>query len=109
MTMSKDRVRFTIPGAYLTRSSAEDYLKLLDDVFGIALGGTKWGDDVTIICRPSQFARFLIERHKRGISNQFAVLNAELFQVSEERRPTIFDASAEPNRPGRLTYGKAPK
>ena len=109
MSMSKDRVRFTIPGGYISHGKdSANYRKLLDDVFGICVGGRAW-EDVTVICRPSQFARFLIERHKRGVSNQFSVLNAEMYQVGEEPRKTVLDASGEPNRPDRLTYGKAPR
>lgn len=107
MTMSNDRVRFTVPGHRISSSSqSEGYRKLLEDCFGECLGRCQWSD-ITIICRPSQFARFLIERNNRGFQNQFSELKPELFLPAEEKAPTVFDVSGNSSRLSRLTLGKA--
>ena len=109
MSMSKDRVRFVIPGSRLSTScDADKYRQLVEDVFGECLGRCDW-HDVTIICRTSQFARFMIERHRRGIQNQFSELKPELFMPEPEQATTILDVSANPNCPRRLSYGKKPR
>lgn len=105
MSMSKDRVRFTLSRAYFE----EDYgrkrggimREVLHEAFGVngseldgmartVLDNTR----VVIQCRPSQFARFLILREKAGFQNMFKELNAELIQP--EPVPLIWDYSRNP-------------
>jgi len=95
--MSQDRVKFTIPASRLSRDSNGDLMRgVVSKAFGECLGRCKWGD-VTIICRPSQFARFLIYRNEAGLQNMFNELNAVLF-TPEERQDTVFDVSENPSR-----------
>jgi hypothetical protein len=91
--MSTDRVKFYIPSSYWYQMEpngrrthnreASKVVALLHDAFGItekeflALTSGVW-TGITIICRPSQFARFLIYRNERGIPNGFKELQPKL-------------------------------
>jgi len=99
-TPSRDRVRFKIPSCRLSKHGSESlqYRELVAEVFGETLGRCDWGD-VIIICRPSQFARFVIRRHEMGIQNMFAELEAELFTPEDKPTPTVFDVSNNPHKP----------
>jgi hypothetical protein len=98
MSMSKDRVRFTIP-AYSMTSRGDGYRALLSEVFGHSFAGQFiQHEDITIICRPSQFARFLIKRNEMGMQNGFKELKPELFTPPEEKKQLVFDVSKNPNR-----------
>lgn len=100
--MSKDRVRFTIPANKMFFSSREfdGYKTLCKQVFGLELpsGATHFNNDVTIICRPSQFARFLIIRNEMGLQNSFKELKPELFTPKPEPTVMVFDVSKNPAR-----------
>jgi len=88
MAMSKDRVRFQL-GPCISYEVA----KLVKDTLGVDAPSFYTLDPVTIICRPSQFARFLIERNNRGMANGFKELRPELFVPVVEKKPLILDAS----------------
>jgi len=89
--MSKDRVRFTLgrnghgveAGAL---NAARRAFKLSPEAYERA----KYGE-VTIICRPSQFAQFLIWRNENGAKNGFQELNAKLLPMQSESK--VFDVS----------------
>ena len=92
MSMSKDRVKFTLGTQYLgmcppNNTKAYKALELLEKAFGIKECEAKelirkshrLNEGITITCRPSQFARFMIYRDSLGIPNGFRDLKAELF------------------------------
>lgn len=96
MPMSKDRVRFTLT-SNMTR--CHRYQQLVEDTLGIPASDVKkYGDaykPMTVVCRPSQFARFLIVRNNREIQNGFKELEPHLFHPE---MPEVVDASRNPNR-----------
>ena len=102
MGMSKDRVVFKISGHRVAFGGRESsiYRRILLDIFGIDVGQEGiTTEDLTITCRPSQFARFLIRREELGGSNQFKELEARLVPgpaVIPIKPRTEFDASAYP-------------
>ena len=83
MSMSRDRVRFTLTPNVLGKCW-QGYSEVCRRAFGQGLQGD-CTEGIDIICRPSQFARFLIYRseaiHCRKIKgcNTFNELKAELF------------------------------
>jgi hypothetical protein len=97
MSMSKDRVRFSIQHSKLDKQAYRD---VLCDVFGMTereLPTDTCNDRrLTIICRPSQFARFLILRDRAGIANGFKELEPEL--IPEEPIKTVVEVWNRPNR-----------
>jgi hypothetical protein len=90
MSMSRDRVRFTLNTFGITQATQDAFLKAFGQPIGTCIG------DVTIICRPSQFARFLIFRNELGGRNSFKELNPVLF--TPEVNPSTFDVSRNPAR-----------
>lgn len=102
--MSRDRVRFKLPIHRLTTSSqATDYRAVCREVFGTDFPeyrNSSYGISITVICRPSQFARFLILRNKMGVQNQFSELEPDLFTPDEVDLPKIVDVSRNPARGG---------
>ena len=85
--------RVTIPARYLTRKS---YIALLRECFGIYEGAFDKSRDLNVICRPSQFARFIVLRHtKHGEENNMAGLNMKL--VSPAPPPNTIDCSRNAN------------
>jgi hypothetical protein len=109
---SKDRVKFRLLGHYFDKPAATE--QLLRDSFGMnaeqihkirresnavreELGGFRCYAE--IICRPSQFARFLIMREKAGFQNMFKELQAELFTPEPPAPPKIepIDVSSNPS------------
>lgn len=100
--MSKDRVKFTMRGYYFETDKARI---LLGNALGVNAGQfdvmRRMAQDsmegVEIICRPSQFARFLIMREAAGFQNMFKELKAELIPAPT---PTIqpVDVSGNPPR-----------
>lgn len=99
MAMSKDRVSFHLP-AYLF--SAAGLTSVLEHAFNVdattfrrmrAIAETNGA--VEIICRPSQFARFLIYREQAGFQNMFKELKAKLF-TPEPELPKNIDVSSNP-------------
>jgi len=97
MTMSKDRVEFKVPSGKLYKS---EYQTLLWVHFKIArddlLRAYRAGRDVTIICRPSQFARFLIARHRKGVPNSFTDLDPQLIPDCKVEPAFRYDVSDVP-------------
>ena len=87
--MSKDRVRFTIPEKLFDLNMFELATEAFGQHFEVVCG------DITIICRPSQFARFLILRNNRGMNNKFKELNPQLEQMVT--RSKVFDVSETSN------------
>ncbi len=84
-TMSHDRVRFFIDDCYYNNSSKMGILRdVLKQAFGLGRGHsaqfmTNGYGGFYLICRPSQFARFLIYRNEAGIKNGFIDLRAKLY------------------------------
>lgn len=91
MAMSRDRVEFT-----LYPDTDTPTLRAFKAAFGMDIPAARpldWGTgSVTIICRPSQFARFLIYRNDYGGVNGFKCLNPKLVPA----RPVlpVYDVSA---------------
>lgn len=100
MSMSKDRVHFY---ANADKLGDRKYRNLLATAFGLTEREIPWSvpsqivDGVVerqqfkIICRPSQFARFLIWRNEAGFTNDFKGLDAKL--VPAETQPKEIDVS----------------
>lgn len=84
--MSKDRVRFFVGNRYYDNcrdgANYSDTQRVLLKAFGISLNESHKLMDGTsgfwIVCRPSQFARFLIYRNEAGLKNGFMDLAAKL-------------------------------
>jgi hypothetical protein len=100
MSMSKDRVRFTLAGYYFEGSHESMGLVLREafgmserDLVGVETTAKETGG-VIIQCRPSQFARFLILRDRVGYQNMFKELRAEL--IVPKPIPQIVDCSRNP-------------
>lgn len=115
MTMSNDRVEFTLT-AYAVKSGGGETIytgadgidrsgfsaiaAILRDVFGLSsneINPLRSNGSITIRCRPSQFARFLILRNEAGFRNGFKELNPKLI-CPVERQPHI-DVSKRAFRP----------
>ncbi|ADD21643.1 hypothetical protein [Caulobacter phage Cd1] len=98
MTMSKDRVHFFLPGQHAndgdSRTVAVDRAAV--EAFGLPLSHAKAirKRRVEIVCRPSQFARFLIFRNVYGGVNDFKGLEAKL--VTPPAPPEQVDVSRNP-------------
>ena len=81
--MSKDRVHFYITA---TISRQIPVCGAFQEAFGRECPKVHDFDEpVKIICRPSQFARFLIYRDQRGGTNGFKCLNASLVAGCEPK------------------------
>lgn len=98
--MSKDRVRFKIQSdRILCGSSAAATTRALEEALGIHVAclheQARNICTLTFICRPSQFARFLILRDHYGGKNGFKELSPELFIPRKVVDP--FDATKNPN------------
>jgi hypothetical protein len=91
MAKSKDQVKFKIPTHRLEDSS---YQRVIKEAFGLRLHHYCIAEEFIILCRPSQFARFLILRHAACIDNLFAELNAEL--VTPEPVAPVYDVTGNP-------------
>lgn len=97
MAMSRDRVRFTVPSHRINKHhrEAEVCRNVIKSIFGLDLEIAEW-EDVTIVCRPSQFARFLIARNIAGLTNGFKELKPEMFILKEEEpKPIVYNVSKE--------------
>lgn len=96
MTMSKDRVRFTLPYFYWEKPQMQ---QAVYKAFGLPKYKIEChmqrSCDITIICRPSQFARFLIYRNELGLENGFKILKPELFTPEAETK--TLDVSGNPH------------
>lgn len=92
--MSRDRVHFTLDTYGLDLQTRTAFKR----AFGIdppAGPNTRPGGycdtTVTVVCRPSQFARFLIYRNDEGGKNAFKNLNPKLVEIEN-----ILDVSINP-------------
>ena len=88
--MSKDRVVFHIT----PRLIGSSFVDTLRKAFGLteaevkilyALRQGDRDDSIKLICRPSQFARFLIWRNEAGCSNSFKELGAKIVPEETQR------------------------
>lgn len=81
MAMSNDRVRFWIDYRYFQQRGMYDVLKKAFDLSEHRARKAQTGpyEGFWIVCRPSQFARFMIYRNEAGIKNGFMDLKADLF------------------------------
>lgn len=75
MSMSKDRVRFNLAPYGADQPTKDAFYK----AFGAPFPPRPLGDIVIVICRPSQFARFMIYRNDFGGRNSFKELSPVLF------------------------------
>jgi hypothetical protein len=75
MSMSRDRVRFVIQPYGSDPATAAAFVQAFKAPFPSA----PMAQELTIVCRPSQFARFLIYRNDAGGRNLFKELKPELF------------------------------
>lgn len=105
--MSDDRVMFFLRAAHL---DCYKYATVLKNTFGltqdnisklmvIARSRAGQGVDehgVRVVCRPSQFTRFLIRRNEAGKQNQFKELSPELFDAKEIPETWDVDVSRNP-------------
>lgn len=114
MAMSKDRVEFILDpttlkfrATYSRKESCPTTVKdfstiyeLLETTLGIPCGNgsqiIKRGIRVKIVCRPSQFARFLIKRNELGFVNGFIELEAVLVPENKDSLPVV-DVSSRPS------------
>lgn len=92
---SVDRVKFKLTLNY-TSESPSDCQRVVSKAFNVTQekARTLLEQEATIVCRPSQFARFIIMRNEAGITNWVKNLNAELFIPEPES--TIIDVSSRP-------------
>jgi hypothetical protein len=95
--MSQDRVHFTISEKYLSQACIRDCIA---ETLGITQTYTQnlagKYKSLHVICRPSQFARFVILRHvKYGQPNNMACLDMKLVVPPKEQ--TAYDVSKMPN------------
>ena len=98
MSMSRDRVRFKLGGRAMwmvaDRGILSIDLRAAQRAFNLSPESVHNYDQITIICRPSQFARFLIYRNEMGSRNDFKDLEAILVDAPREER--VIDVSKEP-------------
>ena len=82
MSMSKDRVRFILTD---NRRNKDACVKAAQRAFGMDLYAARaaFDNEATIICRPSQFARFVIYRSQDVTCNAFQQFKAELFMPED--------------------------
>ncbi len=88
--MSQDRVRFWLPSNYYNSGHSVAMCVVLKKAFGMGhvasedlMRGSELG--FWIVCRPSQFGRFLIYRNEAGIKNGFMDLKAALHVPTQNR------------------------
>lgn len=104
---SWDRVHFTVPAQYLLKRTYRD---CIEETLGIdrhkLLTMGQADDALHIICRPSQFARFIVLRFvKYGEPNNMACLNMKLV-VPETPVDPPWDVSGNPNTCGESYVNK---
>ena len=83
MPMSKDRIEFT---AYAHKGSDRIVANAMVRAFGMTQGDALSAilKGKTIICRPSQFGRFIVYRIEEGVEvNQIKMLNPRIIQPIE--------------------------
>lgn len=88
-TMSKDHVRFFVGKRYFrTTDEVTRLYTVLQKAFDISKTQSsdlilKNEEGFFVVCRPSQFARFMIYRDQEGIPNGFQDLRVELLKTDE--------------------------
>lgn len=95
--ISGDRVHFKLLPRHLAKDA---YKELLEECFGIKRGEYSVIEDLKIICRPSQFARFIILRHTKyaganDVTNEISGLDLKL--VSPAKPKNLIDCSTRTN------------
>lgn len=90
MSMSRDRVRFTLQPYGSDQPTKDAFYK----AFGAPFPSCPMGDFVIVVCRPSQFARFMIYRNDLGGKNSFKELAPTLFTPDAPKRE--LDVSGNP-------------
>lgn len=90
MSMSRDRVRFNLAPYGADQPTRDAFHK----AFGAPFPFRSAGEIVTIVCRPSQFARFMIYRNDFGGRNSFKELAPVLF--TPEAQKSEIDVSGNP-------------
>jgi hypothetical protein len=98
--MSRDRVKFKLDFNHVDGATRRAFNRAFGMRAPPATGPYRSGRPALpnvqeIICRPSQFARFLIYRRMNGGQNMFRILEAELF-TPEPARPQPIDVSGNP-------------
>jgi hypothetical protein len=99
MSMSRDRVHFELDTYNLNHATRKAFKQAFgtDLVVSYPKPGSPTVATMKIICRPSQFARFLIYREMAGGQNLFKALKAHL-EPAELPVP-IMDVSSNQNVP----------
>lgn len=101
--MSRDRVIFLLPEVYFRSEmypvmrkglgfSADDVSTARNVMRDSAVGG------IMVVCRPSQFARFIILRNDAGMRNGFKELKTRLVPDNEVEAQT-WDVDVSKNKP----------
>lgn len=71
----------------LMRADSGSYMRLLRDCFGLHRNDIprpmydNYSEKITLVCRPDQFARFIVERNLRGGQNMIKELNARYVET----------------------------
>ena len=96
MAMSKDRIKFWLGYTYLQNHRIYG---VLEQAFSMPRDETELrhrsnSEGFWIICRPSQFARFMFYRNQAGLKNGFLDLKTELF-VPKCPGTDLYDQVAE--------------
>jgi len=79
--MSRDRIEFSIPFNRLTNTK---YRNLVKECFGLTeeeipkYHSNSYKRKFELLCRPSQFARFIVLRNVQGMDNMVHELDAKL-------------------------------
>ena len=98
----EERVRFWLGSRYFQGVTDYDRLiDVLDKSFGQEFPFPRdviKGEGFWVICRPDQFARFMIFRNAAGITNGFMDLKAELLQPEKDLYTRISDNTGVPRR-----------
>jgi hypothetical protein len=90
MSMPRDRVRFNLQPYGLDQPTRDAFYK----AFGAPFPSSPMGEVVIVVCRPSQFARFMIYRNDFGGKNSFKELSPVLFTPEAQKRE--LDVSLNP-------------
>ena len=86
--MSHDRVQFTLSMHNMSKGRTA-HRRILKQAFGTSVDVYNLRTDLTIVCRPSQFARFLIYRNEEIKANQIAGCN-----TFADMNPLLYPASS---------------
>ena len=92
--MSTDRVRFVFRDNGDNREATLDAAR---EAFNVSpsIACNWWRTEATIVCRPSQFARFIIHRGENVSNQAMKQFKAELFMPEDA---TVADVSKNPKR-----------